>query len=122
MEGLVLADLLPSVMSVEVSVTLPAVFKVTLKVLLPETNAPLAGKVAFRSLGVRPAVSVTLFTRSQLASTSLTVTLNDVPAAWPLGVPVLPVALPGAAVSPGTRICNLAKDPTLTAIRSEEHT
>ena len=79
-EELVLAVLVPSVMSVAVTVPLPAVFKVTLNVLVPATSAALAGKVAFRSLDVIPTVSVTLFTRFQFASTALTVTLNDVPA------------------------------------------
>src|SRR6185436_19922423 len=35
---------------------------------------------------------------------------------WAVGVPVLPEALPGAAVSPGTNSCNLLKAPALTLI------
>ena len=50
----------------------------------------------------------------QLASTPLTITLKAVPAVRAVGVPVLPVAEPGAAVSPGINSCNLAKAPTLT--------
>src|SRR6185503_10260615 len=60
--------------------------------------------------------SVTVVTRFQSASTALTVTLNAVPAVWALGLPVLPVALPGEAVSPGTRICNLLNAPAFTVI------
>src|SRR5439155_1414581 len=57
-----------------------------------------------------------LLTRFQAASTERMVTLNAVPAAWAEGVPVLPVALPGAAVSPGTSNCNLTNAPTFTVI------
>src|SRR5438477_153138 len=55
-----------------------------------------------------------LLTRFQLASTALTVTVNGVPAVWAVGVPVLPVAVPGAAVSPGNRICRFTNAPTFT--------
>ena len=44
------------------------------------------------------------------------VTLKAVPAAWEIGVPVLPVAVPGAAVSPGTNNCNFVNAPTLTVV------
>ena len=36
----------------------------------------------------------------------MTVTVKAVPAVWAVGVPVLPLALPGAAVSPGSNNCN----------------
>ena len=55
------------------------------------------------SVEVMPTVSVEL-TGFQLASTALTVTLKLLPAVCADGVPVLPVAVPGAAVSPGSRI------------------
>ena len=55
-------------------------------------------------------------TRFQLASTALTVTLNEPPAVCALGVPVLPEAVPGAAVSPGSRICSLANAPALIVV------
>src|SRR5438552_314573 len=113
MAGLVLAVLVPSGMSVAVTVRLPAVFKVTLKLWVPATRAALAGKVALGSLEVMPTVWV-LLTKFQLASTALTVTLKAVPAFWAVGVPVLPVAVPGAAVSPGTSNCNFANAPALT--------
>ena len=75
-----------------------------------------AGNVAFRSEEVIPITSVALVTTFQFASTALTVTLNAVPAVRVVGVPVLPVAVPGVAVSPGARSCNLAKVPGLTMI------
>ena len=55
-----------------------------------------------------------VLTRFQLASTALTVTLKALPAVSVLGVPVLPEALPGEALSPGTSSCSLAKAPGLT--------
>ena len=89
-------------MSVAVKVFEPAVFAVTEKVFVPATRAALEGSVALASVEVMPAVSVIVLTRFQLASTALTVTLKALPAVWAEGVPVLPVALPGAAVSPGS--------------------
>ena len=59
-------------------------------------------------------MSATVFTRFQLASTALTVTAKAVLAVCALGVPVLPVAVPGAAVSPGTNSWSFAKAPPLT--------
>src|SRR5882672_11324675 len=38
------------------------------------------------------------------------------PAVWAVGEPVLPVEVPGAAVSPGTSNCSLAKLPAFTVI------
>src|SRR5206468_3998931 len=114
MEGLVLAVLPPSVMSVAVMVAVPTVLRVTLKVCVPALSAALTGSVALLSEEVMPAVSVTVLTRFQLASTALTVTVNAVPAAWAVGVPVLPVAVPGAAVSPGTNNWSFTKAPALT--------
>src|SRR5437899_8849278 len=61
-----------------------------------------------------PTVCVIVFTRFQYASTDLTVTLKAVPAAWAVGVPLLPVAVPGAAVSPGTSNCSFTNGPALT--------
>src|SRR4051812_35907495 len=99
--GLVLAVLEPSVTSVAVKVFEPAVFAVTVKFLVPATSAALAGRAALASVEVIPTVSVEV-TTFQLASTALTVTLKLEPAVCADGLPVLPVALPGAAVSPGT--------------------
>src|SRR5437870_4743655 len=62
-----------------------------------------------------PTVSV-LLTTFQFASTALTVTLNAAPAVCAVGVPVLPLAVPGAAVSPGIRICSFANAPPFTVV------
>src|SRR2546421_724295 len=113
MFGLVLAVMAPVVTSVAVRVLDPAVLRVTAKVWVPATMAALAGRAALASLEVMPTVSVEV-TGFQLASTALTVTLKAVAAVRALGVPVLPVAVPGAAVSPGTRSCSLTKEPALT--------
>jgi len=80
MAELVLAVLVPSVMSVAVTVRLPAVFIVTLKLPVPELSAAFDGRTAFASELVIPTVCVTLLTRFQLASTELTVRLKAVPA------------------------------------------
>ena len=85
------------------TVALPAVFKVTLKFLLPLTNAALAGTTAFTSLELIATVSLVLI-KFQLASTALTVATKAVPAVCGTGVPVFPVGVPGAAVSPGSKI------------------
>jgi len=114
--GLVLEVFVPSVRSDRVNVRLPAVRNVTLKVLVPETSAALIGKAALLSLEVNPTVSATVFTKFQLASTALAVTVKGVPAVCGDGVPVLPLALPGDAVSPGTMSCILAKRPAFTVI------
>src|SRR5262249_15557693 len=74
-----------------------------------------AGRTAFGSLEVIATVSLVLMT-FQLVSTALTITLKAVPAVCTAGVPVLPVALPGAAVSPGTSSCSRAKAPGVTVI------
>ena len=87
----------------------------TLKVPLPLARAALAGKTALRSLEVIATVSLVL-TKFQFASTARAVTLKAVPAVWAEGVPVLPVEVPGAAVSPGASNCNFAKAPTFTVI------
>src|SRR5207237_3082957 len=116
MAGLVLAVLAPSVLSLAVTVRLPAVFRVTLKFFVPATNAALAGNVALTSLEVIPAMSLIVLTKFQLASTALTVTVKGVPAVWAVGVPVLPVPVPGAAVSPDTRSCSFVNAPAFTVI------
>src|SRR5438034_1072346 len=114
MAGLVLAVLVPSVRSVAVIVKLPAVLRVIWGLSVPAINAVLAGRVALASVDVTPTVCVTVGTRFQLASTALTVRLNGVVAIWALGVPVLPVAVPGAALSPGTSSCSFTNVPGLT--------
>ncbi len=77
--GLVLAVIVPLVMSVAVKVGADAVFGVTENVFVPATSAALLGSVAFGSVDVMPTVSVEL-TGFQFASTATTVTLNEEPA------------------------------------------
>ena len=79
------------------------------------TSAAGAGGVALVSLVLRATVS-SAETGFQLASTALTVTLKAPPAVCALGVPVLPDAVPGAAVSPGSRIWSLANAPALIVV------
>ena len=112
-DGLALAVLAALEISLAVRVREPVVLSVTLTVRVPADNAPLAGKVALESLEVMPTVSV-LLTRFQFASTELMVTLNAVPAPCAVGDPVLPAAVPGAAVSPGTSNCNFTNAVALT--------
>ena len=97
-----------------VTVKLPVVLKKTRNDRVPAASAAFGGRVAVESLEVIPTVSVIALTRFQLVSTTLTVTLTAVKVLCPMGVPVLPVALPGAAVSPGTSNCSFAKAPALT--------
>jgi hypothetical protein len=113
--GLVLAVIVPFVRSVAVTVAEPAVFAVTEKVFVPATRLALAGRLAFTSVEVIPTLSAEL-TTFQFASTELTVTLNAEPAVSADGVPVLPVALPGAAVSPGTSSWSFANAPALIVV------
>src|SRR5262249_44591954 len=101
-----------------VTVELPLVLSVTLKLLVPPASAAFGGRTALLSLEVMATVSFVLI-KFQFASTALTVTLNAVPAIWAMGVPVLPVGDPGAAVSPGRRICSLAKAPAMTGTAGE---
>src|SRR5438876_11482876 len=101
MGGLVLEVLAPSVMFVAVTVQLPTVLKVTEKVLVPAASAALAGCVSFGSVVVMPMVLAGAeLTRFQLAPYTSPVRLKVVPAVCFVGDPVLPVAVPGAAVSP----------------------
>ena len=83
---------------------------------MPATRAAFAGSVALASVEVMPTVSVIELTRFQLASTALTVTLNAPPAVWAEGAPVLPVAVPGAAVSPGQQELKLRERPGVDVV------
>src|SRR5262249_53145166 len=96
MAGLVLGVLLPSVRSLAVSVKLPAVLKKTIRLMEPADRAVAGGRVAVASLELSPTVSFTVLTRFQKESTALTVTPKPVATIWPLGVPVLPLTVPGA--------------------------
>ena len=119
MNGLVMDGMDGVDVSEAVRVALPAVFKVTLKVCVPLANAALDGNVALLSVEVMPTVSLTLVTTFQFASTALTVTLNAAPAVRAVGVPVLPLAVPGAAVSPGASSWSLVKAAGLTTMLPE---
>src|SRR5437868_4741054 len=89
---------------------------ITLKLLVPERSAALAGNCALLSDDMRPTTSVTVLTRFQFESTAFTVRLKGDPAVCEETVPPLPLAVPGAAVSPGANIWSLAKIPGVTAI------
>ena len=52
----------------------------------------------------------------QFASTALTVTLKRCRRSARCGAPVLPEAVPGAAVSPGSRIWSFAKAPPVIVV------
>ena len=114
--GLVFAVFVPSVMFVAVTVRVPAVLRVMLSVRVPAASAMFAGNVALASLDVTPTVWVTELTRFHCASTAFTVTVNAVPAVRAVGVPVLPVAVPGAAVSPGISSCSFVNAPAVTVV------
>lgn len=111
---LVLAVFVPSELSVAVTVRAPAAFIVTGNVCVPFTSAAAAGRVAFVSLELMLTVSLTPVIKFQFVSTALTVTVKLAAALWPVGAPVLPVAVPGAADSPGARTCNFANGPGFT--------
>ena len=57
-----------------------------------------------------------LLTRFHCASTDRIVTVKTVPAVCAVGVPVLPVAVPGAAVSPGISSCSFVNAPAVTVV------
>src|SRR5439155_2420365 len=114
--GLVFAVFEPSLRSEAVSVLLPELLKVTLKVLVPDVRGALAGSVALLSEDVIPTLSVMVLIWFQFASTALTVTLKAMAAVCVDGLPVFPVALPGDAASPGTSSCSFTNTPALTVI------
>ena len=62
--------------------------------------------MAAGSVEVMPTKSAALLTRLKAVSTALTTTGNGVPESWGRGLPAFPDGVPGAATSPGTRICN----------------
>src|SRR6266699_7128365 len=97
--------------AVKVQPVAVAVLKVILKAAVPAVSAVLAGRVGLGAEEVMPTVSLTVLTTFQLESTAFTVTLNAVPAIRALGVPVLPVAVPGAPVSPGANNCSFTNPP-----------
>src|SRR5437879_5340386 len=92
-------------MSLAVTVPVFTVVSVTLYVCVPDDGAAFPVRAALVSDEVIPTVSDTELTRYQFASTAFTVTVNGVPAVT-FGVPVFPLAVPGAAVSPGIKSCS----------------
>src|SRR5262249_16375032 len=81
---------------------------------VPATSAASGGSVAVESLEVICTVSVGVLTKFQFASTELIVTLKELNALCVVGVPLLPVVLPGEADSPGANTCNFANAPAFT--------
>jgi len=81
---------------------------------VPELKPALAGNEAFASEELIATVSLPPLIKFQFASTAFTVRLNVLPAVCVAGVPVFPVLVPGAAVSPGTSNCNFANEPDAT--------
>ncbi len=114
-DGLVLEVFVPSVILVAVTVAVPAVFSVTLKVCVPKLRAALNGRVALLSLEVVATVSLVVIV-FQFVPTALTITLKATPAVCAVGVPVFPEVVPGAAVSPGISTCSLVKSVSYTAM------
>jgi hypothetical protein len=100
-------------MSDALTVWLPLVLKVTLNVPLPTLSAALAGNIACPSELVICTVSFVVI-KFQATSTALTVALKAVPAVCAVGVPLVPVGVPGTALSPGINSCSLVKTPGLT--------
>src|SRR5439155_431569 len=111
--------------SVAVMVRLPVVLKVKLdKVAVPATRlrfpavTPLSSAMAaLASELVIVTFGVAVLTTFQFASTALITTPLPiaVPAVCAVGVAaVLPVAVPGAATSPGSRICSFVTAPAFT--------
>ena len=82
---------------------------------MPPVKAAFDGIVALTSLVVMAIVGVVL-TTFQFTSTAFTVTLNELPATCAVGVPVFPLKVPGAAVSPGINTCSLLARPAPTVI------
>ena len=116
--GEVLAVMAGWVTSLAVAVALPAVLHVKLNVCVPALRAAFPGKTALVSLEVIATMSFVLI-GFQAPSTELTVTEKAVATVCAVGEPVLPLALPGAAVSPGISSCSLAKAPAVTVVAGE---
>jgi len=104
---------------VAVTVCDPAVVSVTEKFFVPATSAAFDGSVALASEEVIATVGVADDTTFQFASTALTVTVTADPAVAALGDPVLPVDVPGAAVSPGRSAWSLVTVPELMVNAAE---
>ena len=95
----------------------PATARVTANCPVPADKLAVAGSPALLSLEVRATEGVEEVTMFQYASVALTVYKSGIAATCPVGVPVFPDVVPGAADSPGRRICSLftTPAPTVTA-------
>src|SRR5213079_2434857 len=80
----------------------------------PAVSTVSAGITANASLEPSTTLSLTVLTTFQNWSTARTVAVNTEPALWLVGVPDLPLAVPGWTVSPGSRICIAANGPART--------
>ena len=101
-------------MRVAVMDGVPEVVNVTGKGPVPATSAASGGSDAVRSLEVMCTVAVPAMETFHQASTALTVAATGLPAVDAVGVPVLPVAVPGAATSPASRTCSWVAVPAPT--------
>ena len=81
----------------------PPALNVTGKLPAPATSCAEGGNVALASDDRIAIASVVVVTRFQLESVARTVTVNGTPDVCRFGVPVLPVGVPGAGLSPGSR-------------------
>src|SRR6266704_4485055 len=118
MAELVFAVMAEWVTSELVRVAPPPFLRVTPKVRVPLLSGALAGNVALLSLEAMATVSLVAI-KFHEASTALTVTLKAAQALCAVGAPVLPVLVPGAAISPGASNCNLARAAGLTTMLLE---
>ena len=114
--GEVFAVFKGSVTSEAVRACGPGVLNVTGSTTVPASRGVSAGKVARPSVEVMATVSVTVSMRFQNSSTAFTVTPNATPTGRSVGVPVLPVTVPGTAVSPGASSCSLEKAPAVVVM------
>jgi hypothetical protein len=74
--------------------------------LVPFTSWAGEGSVALASDASTWITLVVLLTTFQVLSQAFTVTVNGTPSVCASGVPVFPDEVPGAGLSPGSRICN----------------
>lgn len=91
----------------------------TAKAFVPDDKLALPGSAAAPSVEDMATVGLDVVTTFQLASTAFTVALTLVPAVTAVGVPVLPDAVPGAAVSPGSKTCSFVAEPAPTVNPAE---
>jgi hypothetical protein len=111
----VACPLVPSVLSSAKTWNVPAALNVTWKERVPAFNEAVAGRVALASEERIEIALVTVVTVAQVSSHARTVTVNGTPATCAVGVPVLPLPVPGAADSPGSSTCSRVYGPAIAA-------